>query len=63
LAKALGEREIVKLLAETLEEEKQTDIKLSEVTERHIMTAAMAGGDEADEAGRGKEKPRQSRVA
>jgi ferritin-like metal-binding protein YciE len=62
-AKALGEREIVKLLAETLEEEKQTDIKLTEVTERHIMTAAMAGGDEADEVDRGKEKPRQSRVA
>jgi hypothetical protein len=34
----LGEQE------ETLEEEKQTDLKLTEVTEQHIMAAALEGG-------------------
>src|ERR1700712_93925 len=46
LAKALGEQEAVKLLSETLEEEKQTDLKLTEVTEQHIMAAAL--GDEPE---------------
>ena len=45
LAKALGEKEVVDLLTLTLEEEKQTDLKLTEVTEQHIMPAAM-GKDE-----------------
>ena len=45
LAKALGEKEVVDLLTATLEEEKQTDIKLSEVTAQHIMPAAMEGED------------------
>jgi ferritin-like metal-binding protein YciE len=43
LARALGERDVVKLLSETLEEEKQTDLKLTEVTERHLMSEAMGG--------------------
>ena len=42
LAKALGEKELVNLLTLTLEEEKQTDLKLTEVTEQHIMPAAIA---------------------
>jgi ferritin-like metal-binding protein YciE len=42
----LGEQEAVKLLSETLEEEKQTDLKLTEVTEQHIMAAAL--GDEPE---------------
>src|SRR4051794_11288306 len=46
LAKALGEKEVVDLLTLTLEEEKQTDVKLTKVTEQHIMPAAM-GNDEA----------------
>ena len=48
LAKALGEQEVVDLLTATLEEEKQTDIKLTQVTEQHIMPAAMEG-EEAEE--------------
>ncbi|MEJ0020583.1 MAG: DUF892 family protein [Acetobacteraceae bacterium] len=60
LATALGERDVAKLMAATLEEEKQTDLKLTEVTEQHLMAAAMAGGDESDDSGRRKEKPRQA---
>ena len=48
LAKALGEREVVDLLSLTLEEEKQTDHQLTEVTEQHIMPAAL-GSDETAE--------------
>jgi len=46
LARALGEKEIVDLLSMTLDEEKQTDLKLTEVTEQHIMPAAMEGEEE-----------------
>ena len=49
LAKAVGEKEVVKLLSETLEEEKQTDLKLTEVTQNAIMPDALAG--EEDEGG------------
>jgi ferritin-like metal-binding protein YciE len=48
LAKALGEREVVDLLSMTLEEEKQTDRQLSEVTEQHIMPAALASDQAAE---------------
>jgi ferritin-like metal-binding protein YciE len=47
LAKALGEKEIVDLLSATLKEEKETDLKLTEVTAKHILPEAMAGGEEA----------------
>jgi hypothetical protein len=40
----LDEQEIVKLLADTLEEEKQTDLKLTAVAEQHTMAEAMSGG-------------------
>jgi ferritin-like metal-binding protein YciE len=46
LAKALGEEEIVDLLSATLDEEKETDLKLTKVTEQHIMPAAMGKGEE-----------------
>src|ERR1700733_6772626 len=46
LAKALGEQEVVDLLSQTLEEEKQTDLKLTEVTEQHIMPDALAEQEE-----------------
>jgi ferritin-like metal-binding protein YciE len=49
LAKALSEKEVVDLLSLTLEEEKQADLKLTEVTERHIMPAAMDAGEVKDE--------------
>jgi ferritin-like metal-binding protein YciE len=41
LAQALGEQEIVDLLQETLDEEKLTDTKLTEVTQQFVMPAAM----------------------
>jgi ferritin-like metal-binding protein YciE len=56
LARALGEKELVDLLTLTLEEEKQTDLKLTEVTEQHIMPAAMSE-DEAGEEPGGRKKP------
>jgi ferritin-like metal-binding protein YciE len=53
LARALGEQEAVDLLSETLEEEKQTDLKLTEITERQIMAEALGDEPEAN-AGGGK---------
>jgi ferritin-like metal-binding protein YciE len=55
LANAVGETEVSRLLTETLEEEKQTDVKLTEVTQQHIMPDALSGG-----AGE-ESKPRQTR--
>ena len=49
LAKALGESEVVDLLSLTLEEEKQTDQQLTDVTEQHIMPAAMETDEAAEE--------------
>jgi ferritin-like metal-binding protein YciE len=42
LAEALGEREVAQLLAGILEEEKQTDLKLTEVTQAAIMPLALS---------------------
>ena len=53
LAKALGEGEVADLLAQTLEEEKQTDLKLTAVTEQHLMAEALAGGDAGDQPAAG----------
>ena len=50
LAEALGESELAKVMRQTLEEEKQTDLKLTEVTQQHIMPAAMADSDEEEDA-------------
>jgi ferritin-like metal-binding protein YciE len=57
LARALGEQEIVDLLSLTLEEEKQTDLKLTDVTEQHIMPAAMGNGEMKDEEPSGRKMP------
>ena len=46
LAKELGEQEAVNLLSATLEEEMQTDLKLTEVTRQAIMPEALAGEEE-----------------
>ena len=54
LAEALGEQEVVDLLTATLEEEKQTDLKLTEVTEQTIMPAAMEEGAEEESSARKK---------
>jgi ferritin-like metal-binding protein YciE len=51
LAEALGEQEVAALLRETLEEEKQTDLKLTEVTQTAIMPEALAGEESGGEDG------------
>jgi ferritin-like metal-binding protein YciE len=61
LAKALGETEVVDLLTLTLEEEKQADLKLTEVTEQHIMPAAMGESETSDEPA-GHKKPAAARA-
>src|ERR1700742_1330499 len=60
LANALGENELVDLLTLTLEEEKQTDLKLTEVTKAHILPAAM-GEEEKDDEPSGRKKPASTR--
>jgi ferritin-like metal-binding protein YciE len=62
LARALGEQDAVNLLSETLEEEKQTDLKLTEVTEQHIMAEALGGGDTGGDTKTGSARGR-SRTA
>jgi ferritin-like metal-binding protein YciE len=49
LAQALGEKEVAELLSKTLEEEKQTNLKL---TETAIMPEALAGEEEEGGGGR-----------
>ena len=61
LAEALGEQEVVDLLTATLEEEKQTDLKLTEVTEQAIMPAAMEEG--AEEESSTRKKPAKAKAA
>ncbi len=46
LRKKFRRREMAALLSQTLEEEKQTDLKLTEVTMKAIMPEALAGDDE-----------------
>jgi ferritin-like metal-binding protein YciE len=62
LAKALDEQELVDLLSLTLEEEKQTDLKLTEVTEQHIMPAALGDGQTKEEESSGRKKPAAGRA-
>jgi ferritin-like metal-binding protein YciE len=52
MARALGEEEVAELLSETLEEEKQTDIKLTEVTQKSVMPAALAGDEDEGSSNR-----------
>jgi ferritin-like metal-binding protein YciE len=56
LAEALGEKQVAQLLSETLEEEKQTDLKLTDVTQKAIMPEALASEEEegGDERGGGR---------
>jgi ferritin-like metal-binding protein YciE len=61
LAKALGEQEVVDLLSLTLEEEKQTDLKLTEVTEQHIMPDALDDSEAASEKPASRKKPAAGR--
>jgi ferritin-like metal-binding protein YciE len=59
LADALGETEVSALLNETLEEEKQTDLSLIEITQQSLMAEAM-GGDKSQGPGRSGGKSRQA---
>ena len=52
---------MVDLLTATLEEEKQTDLKLTEVTEQAIMPAAMEEG--AEEESSARKKPARAKAA
>jgi ferritin-like metal-binding protein YciE len=65
LADAVGETEVRDLLAETLEEEKQTDAKLTEVTQEFVMPEALGGEAESAEASDDEEAvepPRRSKA-
>jgi ferritin-like metal-binding protein YciE len=53
LAQAIGENDVADLLSETLEEEKQTDLKLTEVTQKATMPEALAGEEEEGGGERG----------
>jgi ferritin-like metal-binding protein YciE len=44
IAKAVKERDVESILDKTLQEEKETDRNLTEVSERALMPAAMNGG-------------------
>jgi ferritin-like metal-binding protein YciE len=55
LAKAAGQQEIAELMAQTLQEEKQADEKLSQLAESELNPAAVGHGAEEDEEG--DEKP------
>jgi len=59
LADALGEKEVSALLTETLEEEKQTDLSLTKITQQSIMRDAM-GGSESGASRRGQSRTRQA---
>jgi ferritin-like metal-binding protein YciE len=67
LAKALGEREVVNLLSEILEEEKATDAKLTKVTEQSIMPEALEseadGEEEAESQGRSRRNGPRTKAA
>jgi ferritin-like metal-binding protein YciE len=68
LAKAAGQQEIASLLVQTLQEEKETDEKLSQLAESELNPAAVGSGSEENEEGeedgakpaggqRGKKRP------
>jgi ferritin-like metal-binding protein YciE len=50
LAKAAGQQEIADLLAQTLQEEKQTDEKLTQLAESELNPAAIQGASQGAEA-------------
>ena len=55
LAKALGEEKVGQILGEILEEEKQTDLKLTELTQQVLMAQVM-GGEAANDAKGGSKR-------
>ncbi len=65
LAKAMGQDEIQQLLAQTLQEEKDTDQKLTEVAEQVNRDALAEDEDEGeeDDSGEDEEKPAPKKAA
>ena len=57
LAKAAGQQEIADLMAQTLQEEKEADEKLSQIAESEINPAAVGGGAGEGEEDEDEEKP------
>ena len=57
-AKLLGEEQAVELLEQTLEEEKETDQKLTQLAEE-INVQANEAGEEEEESGQGRRKKTQ----
>lgn len=49
LAKAAGQKEIAELMAQTLQEEKQADEKLTQLAESELNPAAVGGDGDEDE--------------
>jgi ferritin-like metal-binding protein YciE len=49
LANACGEKEVARLMAETLEEEKETDSILSQLAEREVNPAMVAEARSTEE--------------
>ena len=44
-ARMLGEEEAARMLEETLQEEKEADVRLTDIAEDHVNRRAMASGD------------------
>jgi ferritin-like metal-binding protein YciE len=57
LAKAAGQQEIANLLVQTLQEEKETDEKLTQLAESELNPAAVGEGAEEEEEGEDVAKP------
>lgn len=62
LAEAVDESEVRDLLQETLEEEKQTDAKLTEVTRQFVMPEALGDGAESADDDEAATPPRRSKA-
>jgi ferritin-like metal-binding protein YciE len=60
LAKALGEEEVARIAGEILQDEKQQDERLTEITRSTLLPAALQGGGEEDEE---EEAPKPRRAA
>ena len=54
LAKAAGQQEIAELMAQTLQEEKQADERLTQLAESELNPAAIQGASQGAEAAGGK---------
>jgi len=54
LAKAAGQQEVAELMVQTLQEEKQTDEKLTQLAESEVNPAAIQGGGQEAVAAGGK---------